>query len=267
MKKYIVSSIAFLFLFVAASSTYTEVLAAQKRNCSCKPTAKRKTVRKSIVRKPAVAVQGDTYTNQNYQSAGVVGPTYATYTLPANEYIRLRMNSTISSSTSRPGDRFTATVITPVYAEGIEVVPAGATVQGRVASLSAARSRGRSGQIALAFDTLILPDGTKKQLRGDLADLQDDRGGEVDKESGVNGRSSDRRSVEYVGGGGIGGAIIGGMIGGGKGAAIGGAIGAGAGVAGVLLQKGHDATIKGGSEVGMVTSVPVEFRVRADRDR
>jgi hypothetical protein len=265
MKKYIIGAVTFLFLFVAANSTYTEVQAATKKSsCSCSRTAKRKVSR---AKRTNFAVKGANYSNQNYQSAGVVGPAYATYTLPANEYIRLRMNSTISSATSRPGDRFTATVITPVYANGVEVVPAGATVHGRVASLTAARTRGRSGQIALAFDTLVLPDGTKKNLKGDLADIQDEKGGNVDKESGVSGRTSDKRNVEYVGGGGIGGAIIGGIIGGGKGAAIGGAIGAGAGVAGVMLQKGNEAVIKGGTEMGMITSVPIEFRVRADRDR
>ena len=95
MKKYIVGSIAFLFLFVAANSTYTEAFASTKKSsCSCKMT-KRKVSRAYKAKRQNVAIKGDTYANQNYQSAGVVGPTFATYTLPANEYFRLRMNSTI----------------------------------------------------------------------------------------------------------------------------------------------------------------------------
>jgi hypothetical protein len=270
MKK-IIRSFFLAMILVALSISIVEsttFASTKKSSCSCKPTLKRKTTRSTAAKKKIASNQanGDS-SAANYSSAGVVGPVYATYTLSQNQYFRLRMNQTISSETSRTGDKFTATVITPVYASGVEVVPAGATVEGRVTSVVQSRSRGREGQLAIAFDTLILPDGTKKQLRGDIADLQDEKGGEVDGENGVSGRSSDDRNVKYVGGGGIGGAILGAAIGGGKGAAIGGAIGAGAGVAGVMLQKGNKAAIKGGSEIGMVTTEPISFSVRADRNR
>lgn len=271
MKKFI-SLFVLVIMMMAAGAPISESVALaatqKKRNCSCKPTVKRKTSRTTAAKRTRITngVNSES-ASANYSSAGVVGPVYATYTLPANQAFRMRMNQTVSSGTARTGDKFTATVITPVYASGVEVVPAGATVEGHVASAAAARSRSRKGQLSLAFDTLVLPDGTKKKLNGELTDMQDERGGEVDPESGVSGRDSDNRNVGYVGGGGVGGAVIGGAIGGGKGAAIGGLIGAGAGVAGVMLQKGHEAVIKGGSEFGMVTTQPVSFSVRADRDR
>ncbi|HTG15001.1 MAG TPA: hypothetical protein VK747_07000, partial [Blastocatellia bacterium] len=62
-----------------------------------------------------------------------------------------------------------------------------------------------------------------------------------------------------------GGALLGGIIGGGKGAGIGAAIGAGAGIAGVMLTKGNEAAIKSGTEVGMITTRPITFKVRSDR--
>ncbi|MEW6212434.1 MAG: hypothetical protein AB1631_29175, partial [Acidobacteriota bacterium] len=62
-------------------------------------------------------------------------------------------------------------------------------------------------------------------------------------------------------GGGVGGAILGGAIGGGKGAAIGAAIGAGAGVAGALLSKGKEAEVRRGTEISMMTTRPITFRV------
>jgi hypothetical protein len=162
-------------------------------------------------------------------------------------------------------DRFRATVVTPVYADGVEVVPAGSIVEGRVTSVAPARSRGREGQLAVAFDSLVLPDGTKVVIDGSLTELQDDRSAEVDAENEVSGRSSDDRNIAYVGGGGAGGAVLGGVIGGAKGAAIGAAIGAGAGVAGVFLTKGHEAEIRSGTEIGMVTTQPINFTVRSDR--
>jgi hypothetical protein len=270
MKRFIGLPVLLILLFaMTAILTESSVLAStKKRTCSCKVTSKRKTTRVTAAKRTPIAnhATGDS-AQANYSSAGVVGPVYATYTLPQNEYFRLRMNQTLTSAIAKTGDRFTATVITPVYANGIEVVPAGSRVEGRVTSVIHAQTRGREGKLALAFDTLVLPDGTKKQLNGDLADLQDEKSGEVDRENGVSGRSSDDRNVKYVGGGGIGGAILGGVIGGGKGAAIGGAIGAGAGVAGVMLTKGNEAIIKSGSEIGMVTTKPISFSVRADRDR
>ena len=279
MRKFFIGLFALTMLFVVAGSPGGEATAlaqTKKRNCSCKPTlsrakSKRPVAKKVVARKPIAAPvnnldsqEGDV---QGGTAASVVGPVYATYTLPQNTYIRLRMNQTLSSETARAGDRFTATVITPVYAGGVEVVPAGATVEGRVTSAVKARSRSRKGELAVAFDTLVLPDGVKKQLDGELSDLQDEKAGDVDSENGVSGRDSDERNVKTIGGGGIGGAILGGVLGGGKGAAIGGAIGAGAGVAGVMLSKGHEAVIKGGSELGLHTSAPIEFTVRADRDR
>jgi hypothetical protein len=174
------------------------------------------------------------------------------------------MNQTLNSRISRAGDRFQATVVTPVYASGVEVVPAGSIVEGRVISASAARTRGREGQLAVQFDSVVVPDGTRHQLDGALTELQDARAGKVDAESEVSGNSSDKRNVAYVGGGTVGGAVLGGAIGGGKGAGIGAIIGAGAGVAGVMLTKGNEAELRSGTEIGMVTARPITFSVRAD---
>jgi len=233
--------------------------AQKKRACNCKPALTRKTrskTRAQIAKQAAVQNGG--------ANATLVGPVFATYTLPQNQYFRLRMNQTLSSGTSRVGDRFRATVVTPVYASGVEVVPAGSIVEGRVISVSPARTRGREGQLAVQFDAVVVPDGTSHQLEGALTELQDTRAGTVDAENEVSGNSSDKRNVVYVGGGTVGGAVLGGAIGGGKGAGIGAIIGAGAGVAGVMLTKGNEAELKSGAELGMVTARPITFTVRAD---
>lgn len=255
VKKIFVASLIALAIFCAAGAPVAETLAAKKRTCSCKPAIRVKT-RKAVSR-AALSQNGAA-------NARLVGPVYATYTLEPNQYFRLRMNQTLSSEISHVGDRFTSTVLTPVYASGVEVVPAGSVVQGRVTSVKSARTRGREGQLAVAFDSLVLPDGKKLSLEGAITDLQEDRSATVDAENEVSGRSSDRRNVAYIGGGTAGGAVLGGIIGGGKGAGIGAAIGAGAGVAGVLLQKGHEAELRRGTEVGMTTTRPITFKVRSD---
>ncbi|HKP88013.1 MAG TPA: hypothetical protein VJZ26_18055 [Blastocatellia bacterium] len=265
MKRIIVSSLAAAALLIATGSPVAEsvALAAQKkRACSCsKPTLRRNTRSRQARATRAGAVNPNGYSAQG-ANAAIVGPVVATYTLESNQYFRLRMNQTLNSAQSRMGERFKATVVTPVYASGVEVVPAGSIVEGRVTSSVPARTRGREGQIAIAFDTLVLPDGTKHQLDGVMTELQDDRRGQVDAENEVSGRSSDKRNIEYIGGGTAGGAILGGVIGGAKGAGIGAAIGAGAGIAGVMLTKGNEAELRSGTEIGMVTTRPITFTVR-----
>jgi hypothetical protein len=254
-----VAAAALLIAIVAPLSESVALAAQKKRACSCKPTLRRKTRSKARAHTTnAVAAQN------GGANAAVVGPVFATYTLPKNQYFRLRMNQTLNSQISRAGDRFQATVVTPVYASGVEVVPAGSIVEGRVISVSPARTRGREGQLAVQFDSVVVPDGTRHQLDGALTELQDARAGKVDAENEVSGNSSDKRNVAYVGGGTVGGAVLGGAIGGGKGAGIGAIIGAGAGVAGVMLTKGNEAELRSGTEIGMVTVRPITFSVRAD---
>ena len=256
MKRMIVASIIGLALLFGAGAPVADALAAaKKRPCSCNPRLRAKT-RRPISK--ALFQNGTA-------NAGLVGPVYATYTLERNQYFRLRINQTLNSDVSHVGDRFTSTVVTPVYAGGVEVVPAGSLVEGHVTSVRSSRTRGREGQMALAFDSLVLPTGKKLALDGTLTELQGADSSNVDGENGVSGRSSDKRNVAYIGGGTAGGALLGGIIGGGKGAGIGAAIGAGAGVAGVLLTKGQKAEIRSGTEVGMTTTRPITFKVRSDR--
>jgi hypothetical protein len=262
MTKRVITLVAAAAIFIAILAPLSEsvALAAQKkRACSCKPALKRKSRIKHMALNPTSAAV------DNGASASLVGPVYATYTLPRNQYFRLRMNQTLNSRIARVGDRFQTTVVTPVYASGVEVVPAGSVVEGRVASVTPARTRGREGQIALQFDSVVLPDGTRVTLDGSLTELQDARAGKVDAESEVSGNSSEKRNIGYIGGGTVGGAVLGGAIGGGKGAGIGAIIGAGAGVAGVMLQKGNEAELRSGTEIGMTTTQPITFNIRSVR--
>lgn len=262
MTRRIITAVAVATMLIAIAAPLSEsvALAAQKkRACNCKPALNRKTRSKTRAQ-----IANKTAAQNGGANASVVGPVFATYTLPQNQYFRLRMNQTLNSRISRVGDRFRATVVTPVYASGVEVVPAGSIVEGRVIAVSPARTRGREGQLAVQFDAVVVPDGTSHQLDGALTELQDTRAGKVDAENEVSGNSSDKRNVAYVGGGTVGGAVLGGAIGGGKGAGIGAIIGAGAGVAGVMLTKGNEAELRSGTEIGMVTVRPITFSVRAD---
>src|SRR5262245_13456921 len=113
MISYLIAA-AFIFALVGGLLAEPSLAAAKKSTCACKPSLRRKAKHTRHIAK----TQAD-------PNVAVVGPVYATYTLPANQYFRLRMNQTLNSETARVGDKFQTTVVTPVYASGVEVVPAG----------------------------------------------------------------------------------------------------------------------------------------------
>ncbi|MBV9209853.1 MAG: hypothetical protein JOZ52_04455 [Acidobacteria bacterium] len=177
-------------------------------------------------------------------------PTARRYTVPANTVIRVRMNDNLSSKNARVGDTFTTTVVDPVYAGGIEVVPAGSIVNGRVTMVKRAARKSKAGELMVDFTSIRTPRATSYPINGSLSSL--DENVNADNEGGVKGRSAKKRNIGFIGGGAAGGALIGAIAGGGSGAAIGAGVGAGLGVAGALLSKGKEAEVKPGMEFGVI---------------
>jgi peptidoglycan hydrolase-like protein with peptidoglycan-binding domain len=170
--------------------------------------------------------------------------------IPADTVISLRMDTGLSSRRSRVGDRFTATVTLPVHVDGRTAIPAGATVHGHVTQVTAAKRMSKPGTLAIDFDELVFPDGTRMKVAGVLTSDDPRMREQIDDENRVSGRP-DARGAVFVGGGGIIGAVLGAVVAGGKGAAVGGVIGAGIGVAGLLLTKGEEADVPPGTPFGL----------------
>jgi len=186
--------------------------------------------------------------------------------VPANAVISMRMDSNLSSRTARVGDKFTSTVAIPVYIDGATVIPAGSIVEGRITQVTPAKRMSKSGSIAIDFDELIFPDGSRIQLDGNLTSDDPSIREKIDDESRVSGRNEKRPAV-FIGGGGAIGAVLGGISGGGKGAVLGGVLGAGAGVAGVLLSKGEEAQVPSGTPFAINLTQPIEVRESQLPDR
>lgn len=179
----------------------------------------------------------------------VQAPVY--YNVNVGQVIRVRMNQTITSETARVGDQFTTTVMVPVHASGVEVIPAGSEVIGRVVNVNRASRKSKAGTIGVHFVSLRLPTGIARAVNGDLTDITTSDV-TADNEGEVSGRSAMKRNVVFIGGGAATGALIGAIAGGGKGAGIGAGVGAGLGVAGAFFSKGHEAVVKSGTEFGVV---------------
>jgi hypothetical protein len=161
------------------------------------------------------------------------------------------MDDTLDSKTARVGDTFKTVTVEPVYSTGgVQVIPVGSIIEGRVSAAQAAKKGGDPGTIDVAFTAVRLPNNRRVAVNGSLASFEED-GTKGDNEGQVSGKKTSNRKLKFIGGGTAGGALIGAIAGGGKGALIGGIIGAGGGFLGDRLTKGKNAEVKEGTEFGV----------------
>ena len=198
-------------------------------------------------------------------AARTTTPPVRYYTVPADTVIRVRMDTELNSRTARVGDRFSTTATEPVYGggSGVDVLPVGSKVWGRVASVKRSGRR-TPGSITVAFNQVELPNGVRHTINGSLSSLQADDVN-ADNESTVSGKGNRKRDAVFIGGGATTGAIIGAIAGGGKGAAIGAILGGGLGTGARVYEKEQEAEVKSGTEFGVILNRAVslpEYRAR-----
>lgn len=175
--------------------------------------------------------------------------------VPAGTILILEMEEKLSSGSARISDRFRARVATPVVnGNGRTLIPADATVIGRVSNVKPARWARRSGMIAVTFDSLIMPNGSAIPIRGYLTPADADDRKRIDDEGILRGGSNVKRDIVFVGGGAGAGAAIGAVTGG---ALAGAGIGAAAGLTATLLLKGKEAVVEDGQRFGMELTQPL----------
>jgi peptidoglycan hydrolase-like protein with peptidoglycan-binding domain len=196
-------------------------------------------------------------------------------TVPVGTIIPLKMDTYLSSDTSRAGDHFTATVSRDVLVDGRVTIPANSKLEGHVTGTTPAERGSKTGTIAVVFDRITIGNGSSIPVDGTLTTLSDEGRRELDRDLGnnedtVGGSSRTRRAVIFIGGGAGAGAIIGAIAGGGKGAAVGAGVGAVLGTLGVLLTKGDKAEVAPGTEFAMRVErsfgVSGDVGVAGDRD-
>jgi hypothetical protein len=151
--------------------------------------------------------------------------------IPAGQEIDVRLQSTLSSATARPEQRFDATTAVDLMQDGAVLVPAGSTLRGVVSSVDKADRIDRSGSLTLSFDRLTVR-GREYSIRG-MATQIFESGGIRDE------------GAKAGAGAGVG-AVIGGIVGGVKGAVLGAVIGAGGTIA---ATSGKDVELPAGSMV------------------
>jgi hypothetical protein len=165
--------------------------------------------------------------------------------VPVDTMIAVVLDQTISSKTSKPGDKFSATVESPVEVEGKIVIPKGARAEGVVKDAKAA---GRfKGGAALALElTGVAVNGKDHEIQTSGAMMSS--------------KGKGKRTAVMVGGGAAGGAAIGAIAGGGKGAAIGALIGAAAGTGGAGFTGNRDITLNAETPLDFKLLQPLTIR-------
>src|SRR5690606_38873683 len=139
--------------------------------------------------------------------------------LPANSLVTAELNHTLSTRTSRVGDRFTARVTETIRAQNGEIViPEGAVINGTITGLAASEHAGDQALIRINFESM--------QVAGRALPSS---AGVVDAEARLEGER--RRAARGAVAGATTGAVLGAVI---RGASLsnvlrGAAIGAGAG--------------------------------------
>jgi serine/threonine-protein kinase len=168
-------------------------------------------------------------------------------TLPAGTSLRLTLVTPLSSETAGAGDALSAETTSAVRIEGVEALPTGSQLAGRVTQAASAAAAGGRGEMTLEFDSVTLPEGGRYSLRTRPLSL---RAPAIAR----------RRENALVAGLSEVGAAVGGLLGGRKGASAGGVVGGAAGAAYVTSEKGRDVTLPARASLSVETAEPTTLR-------
>ncbi len=179
----------------------------------------------------------------------------ATTPVPAGTALMVRLDTTLATFSNKAGDPFRGSITQPVVVNGQTVIPAGATVEGRVTKISEPRRISGKPTIGILPEAVIMPTGERYYLDATLTDTNI-RGTDVNSEGQFKGSTHDRRDTIEEGAGTAGGMLVGGLIGGPAGILVGGAVGAGATTTHWLV-KHRSATLPAGTELTMELNRPL----------
>jgi hypothetical protein len=169
------------------------------------------------------------------------------FTIPTGSRISIQMIDSIDSEVQKVGETFVAILDQPLMSGGLEVVPKGVDVRGRITNINEAGRVAGAAELGLEL-THIYVNGIPYALTtSEYAEVAEGRGGQTARRA--------------AGGAAIG-AIIGAVAGGGKGAAIGAGVGAGGATAVQVLTKGDKLKIPSETKLEFTLRAPLVVAAR-----
>jgi hypothetical protein len=162
------------------------------------------------------------------------------WTIPTGSKVVIRMIDSVNSEKNKIGEQFIAVLDEPVFQGGVEVIPRGADIRGRIANINDAGRISGSAQLGLELTQVVVNGIPYSVTTSEYQEVGEARGGQTAKRAAA--------------GAGIG-AVIGAIAGGGKGAAIGAGVGGGGATAVQVLTKGE--------KLNIPSETKLEFTLRA----
>lgn len=179
------------------------------------------------------------------------GPRMVSLTARPGAEFEIELRQPLSTRTNRPGDRFTASVFSPLVDGSRVIVPTAAIVRGEVTAVQKSGGQGQQAIIKIAFLDVSF-NGETWPLSATVVEATPE----------TEGRYSTGDKAARIGAGAVAGAILGRVIGGNaRGTVIGAAVGAAAGTAITLATEDVDAVLAEGSVLRLRLDEPLTVEV------
>jgi hypothetical protein len=168
----------------------------------------------------------------------------------------LELQDALSTDKSKPGDKFTAKVVSPVELSG-------AVIEGRVGKIERPGRIKKRSELSLSFDRIVLTENRWSNFSGILTEVLPVKGDNVrrvDDEGSAVGKSSIKPDAVKVGASTGTGATVGAIAGGPVGAAIGAGVGAAFGVGAVVIERGKDIRLNVNQQLRVKSAYDIHIR-------
>ena len=95
------------------------------------------------------------------QTSSPSAPNLSSAPVPAGTALMVRLETTLATFSNRAGDPFRGSITQPIVVDGKTVIPAGATVEGRVTRVNEPRRISGKPTIGILPEAVILPTGER----------------------------------------------------------------------------------------------------------
>lgn len=174
-------------------------------------------------------------------------PAFEDVVVAADAVLGIRIDTPVSSATSRVEDRVNGWLTRDVTVEGRTVIPAGAEIVGHVSLVEPGGRLRERARLGVKFTTIVLDGRLRIPIQTDTIYREGD--------------PPANEATAKIGASAVIGGIIGGVFGGKRGAAIGSAAGAAGGTAVVMTGGRNDAVLPAGANVTLRLSAPMTVQV------
>jgi len=180
----------------------------------------------------------------------------AVIVIPRDTEIMIEVQEDLSTEKSRPGEKFTAKVVSPAEL-------AGATIEGRVSKIIAPGRIKRRSELALSFDRIVISDARWSNFSAVLTEVMPVKGDNihlVDTEGTAIGQNSYKSDAIKIGAATGTGLVVGAVVGGPVGAGVGAGVGAAFGVGAVVIERGKHVRINRNQQMRVKTAYETQIR-------